>query len=302
MRQMPATPALAAQIGMVPQSRRNLLRLCAAAGLSAASLAMPAVAGEAAPIRIGGTGASLGGIKLLAEAFSRRRGAVPVSVVSGLGTQGSLRAVAGGALDLAVAARATNAEEQAAGLRSTLYATTPFGFATHRDTAVEAISLREIIAILGGTMTTWPNGTPIRVVRRPASDSDTHLIAAISPEMHEAVATSFRRPGLVTAATDHDNLEALEVVAGTFGTASLSHILTERRNVRLLTLDGHAPTVEAVAASRYPLVKSFYVTRRQALSPAAADFAAFMMSPEAATLLRGHGHLPVADATAARVG
>lgn len=73
-------------------------------------------------------------MRLLGDAFSRTDPAIKIEIVTGLGTLGGIRALAAGAVDLAVAARSATAEERGVGLRSTLYAATPLASATHPGT------------------------------------------------------------------------------------------------------------------------------------------------------------------------
>lgn len=120
--------------------------------------------------------------------------------------------------------------------------------------------------------------------------------------MKAAVAASFARPGLVTAATDHDNLAVLEAAPGSLGTSSLCHVATKRRAVRLLTLDGNKPSVEALAAGRYPMAKSLHLVAREARDGAVKAFCGFVHGPEAAPLLRANGHLPAADHRSGQAG
>jgi phosphate transport system substrate-binding protein len=137
------------------------------------------------------------------------------------------------------------------------------------------------------------DGTPIRVLRRPASDTDTTALAAASPAMARALAAAQRRPGLVTAGTDQDNADALEAVHGSFGAVTLAQFLSEKRRLALFALDGVEPTPEAVAAGRYPLSKLFFFVTRAEPAPAAAAFMGFVAGPEARAVLAGLGQEPV---------
>ena len=87
-----------------------------------------------------------------------------VKVLPSLGTGGGLAAVAAGAIDLAVAARALNDAERAKGLQCFAYAQTPMAFVTHPDVGVRGVTLAEVAAILAGRHA--------RVAERDANPTD----------------------------------------------------------------------------------------------------------------------------------
>ena len=272
--------------------------LVAAAALVAAGRAPSARASKAQPVRIGGTGGAIGTVRALAEAQRRRDpAAAELQLLPNLGTSGGIAAVLEGAADIALAARLPTDAERAAGARHTPYARTPFAFATRAGgAAVRAVALDDVARIYAGELAEWPGGAPIRVVRRPASDSDTLTLEAVSPAMARAVTAAQRRPGLVTAGTDQDNADALEAVHGSFGAITLAQFLSEGRKLALFALDGVEPTPDAVAAGRYPLSKTFCFVTRSEPAPEAAAFMAFVAGPEGGAVLAGLGQEPVARA------
>jgi ABC-type phosphate transport system substrate-binding protein len=83
-------------------------------------------------VRIGGTGAATALMQSLGSAFSENS-EDPVDVIPSLGTNGAIRAVAAGALDIAVSGRALTPQEEAAGLVVLSTMRTPFGFLSSRS-------------------------------------------------------------------------------------------------------------------------------------------------------------------------
>lgn len=270
------------------------MALAAAAALFATGRAPSALA-SSGPVRIGGTGGALGTVRVLAEAYRRRdpAAAAALLLLPNLGTSGGIAAVLEGAADIALAARPPTDAERVAGARHTPYARTPFAFATGAGGAVRAVALDDVVRIYAGELAKWPGGAPIRIVRRPARDSDTLTLEAVSPAMARAVAAAGRRPGLVTAGNDQDNADALEAVQGSFGAITLAQFLSEERRLALLALDGVEPTPAAVAAGRYPLAKTFCFVTRAEPAPAVAAFMAFVAGPEGGAVLAGLGQEPV---------
>ena len=219
-------PANAASPNPPGAGRRTAL--AAAAALFAAGRAPSSLASSGPPVRIGGTGGALGTVRALAEVHRRRDpAAAEMRLLPSLGTSGGIAAVLEGAADIAVAGRPPNDAERAAGARHAPFARTPFAFATRAGgAAIRAVALDDVARIYAGELAEWPGGAPIRVVRRPASDSDTLTLAALSPAMARAVAAAQRRPGLVTAGTDQDNADALEAVHDSFGAITLAQFLS----------------------------------------------------------------------------
>jgi phosphate transport system substrate-binding protein len=254
--------------------------------MAAALLAAPAILRASPPmIRIGGTGAALGGMKLLGDQLVANGHGLRVHLVTDLGTIGGIRALVAGILDLSVAARPITAAEAAQGLVDRSYASTPLALATHPSTEVTDLTLADAVAMIGGTRATWPDGTPVRVSRRPAKDTDMKILAGLSPAMAEAVAALTRRPGLATASSDHDQVTALEAARGSFGAIALSLVRTEQRAVTLLRLDGRAPD-----AADWPMHKPLHAVTRAAPSAAVQDFLAQLTNAQTAALLSPLGH------------
>jgi phosphate transport system substrate-binding protein len=273
--------------------RRTALA-AAAAALLATGRAFPARA-SGGSLRIAGTGSAMSTVRALAEAHHRRDpAAAELRFLPNLGTSGGIAAVLEGAADIALAARPPTDAERAAGVRDTAYARTPLAFATKAGgAAARATAMADVVRIHAGELAEWPDGAPIRVVRRPPSDSAALTLAAASPAMAGALAAAQRRPGLVTAGTDQDNADALEAVHGSFGAITLAQFLSEGRRLALFTLDGVEPTPHAVAEGRYPLSMTFRFVTRAEPAPAAAAFMGFVAGPEGGAVLAGLGQEPV---------
>lgn len=266
----------------MPRHRLPTRRACLPLGAGALSLAVIGrVAASGLAIRVGGSGAGLAGLMLL-ESLERERD-VALRKVPGLGTAGGIRAVRAGQLDVAISARAPSPAESQDSLRWAEYARTPVVFATHPGTAAESLGLEEVVGMIGGAVTHWPDGLTIRLSRRPDQDSDTAILASLSPAMAQAVAGLQRRPGVPTAGTDHDQAEALEAMAGTLGVLSLSLILSERRELKPLPLRDGPPSA---------MLKSLFVVTRRDPPPHVEAFLRLLRGEQAGRILAAHGHMP----------
>lgn len=269
-----------------PVARRSVL-----AGLLGIAALRPARA--ASPVRIGGTGGALGALQLLVATFCAANPSIEIEVLPSLGTGGGLRALQAGAITLAVAARDLTERERAIGLQGREYARTPLIFATGVDIGSRDLTCDDVARIYAGEMTEWPDGTPLRLVRRPPTEADWTLLAGLSPAMTRAIELAMRRPGLVTAATDQDNADAIESVRGSFGLLSLGQMLSERRRLTPFALDGIRPQQALAALDEWRLRRRLYIVSSSSRTPPEARaFLQFLSGPVAGAVLAGCGHLP----------
>ena len=248
---------------------------------------------RAETLRITGTGGAIGGMRLLAEAFRKAEPGVEVILPRSIGSSGGIRAAIAGKLDIGLSARPLSAEERAEGGRQTAYARTAFVFAVNPDVNLSDTTLAEVIDIYAGRKTGWEDGTALRLILRPAADTDTITLRKISPEMAHAVERSQKREGLIVATTDQDSADAIERTSGSFGTTTLALVVSEKRRIRMLSLSGVQPTTKSVRDGTYPYTKTFFMVTRQAPSPTAERFIRFVRSPEGKAILSRVGHIPL---------
>lgn len=260
-----------------------------------AAFALAAVGAHADSIKIGGTGTGLGTMKLLVREFNKSRPDAQLVVTPSLGSTGAIRAVLAGAVDIGISARPVTAEESRQGASARAYARTPFVIATWAKNDSAGLTLDELVQIYSGKVTRWPDGSPIRLVVRPDSDTDTVALRTFSAAMSGAVTAALARKGLRMADTDQDNADALEKLPGSLGTTTLTQIMAESRAIRPLALDGVAPTLQSLAAGRYRHFKTLHLVTGPNPSPLARDFVAYIRSPAGQAVLAGSGNLAVRE-------
>jgi len=244
-------------------------------------------------VRISGTGGAIGGMRLLAEAFRKAEKGVDVIILPSLGSSGGIRAVLAGRLDIGLSARPLSPEEMAQGPRQTAYARTALVFAVNPDVKRSDTTLAEVIDIYAGRKTTWEDGTALRLILRPAADTDTVILRNMSGEMAYAVQQSQNREGLIVASTDQHSADVIERTSGSFGTTTLALVASEKRKIRMLSLSGATPTTKSVRDGTYPYSKTFFMVTRQTPSPAAGKFVRFVRSPGGKAILSRVGHVPL---------
>jgi phosphate transport system substrate-binding protein len=258
--------------------------------VTALLLALSGAGASAEEMKIGGTGASLGTMGLLADRFGQNNPDIKIITVPNLGSAGGIKAVDKGAIELALTSRPLNASEGALGVSQLEYARTPFVFAVATKSAVRAITREELADIYAGKTVKWPDGSAIRVVLRPPSDIDTAMVRGVSAGVGQGLSVAEKRPGVQFSVTDQDAAGDLERIPGAIGPSSLALILSERRSLRALKLDGVEPTPANAASNAYPLYKRLFFVTGAKRPPAVERFIAYVQSAEGRKILTDNGH------------
>ena len=243
-------------------------------------------------IRISGTGGAMETMRILGEAFRKNNPGIRVEMVSGMGSSGSIKAVLAGRLDIGLSGRTLNDEEREQGAVETRYAKTPFVFAVNRTLKITGMTLEGVAGIYAGNRD-WEGGKRIRLVLRSPKDSDVPVLKSMSPAMSAAVDVALRRKGMIIATTDDDAVDIIESVPGAFGGTTLSLVLSEKRALRVLALDGVVPSVRTMADRSYPYSKTFFMVTRKNPSDAVLRFIAFVRSPAGSAILSKYGQVAV---------
>ena len=249
-----------------------------------------AVAVQAQEIKIGGTGASLGTMQVLAQAYAKTQADAKITVLPSMGSGGGIKAVLAGAIQIGVSSRPLSEAESKAGAVAIEYGRTPFVFATTAASKATGITTQNLADFYAGKVDQWPDGSKLRLVLRPIGDSDSELIKAMSPAMREAKSAAEQRKGMVFTVTDQDTASSIEKVPGALGPSTLALMLSEERALKALTLDGVVPSAENIANGRYPLFKQLLIVTGPKTPPEAQAFVSFVRSGAGREILAQTGH------------
>ena len=239
-------------------------------------------------LKLGGSGAGLGLLRVLADAHVRNTPGDRIEIVPSLGSAGGISAVASGALDLGVSGRDLSEKETKLAVTGRAFVETPFVFATSRQ-GPTLIESNQVVKIISGEISAWPDGKPLRLILRPKTDAVTIYLQAKYPGAREAMDKARSRPDLPIAATDQDNVDLASRFEGSFAGVTLAQFMTERHNLSIIELDGVNPAKAWSTSATYPLTYVLYLIEPKTLSPAAARFRLFLQSNAAADLFQQHG-------------
>jgi phosphate transport system substrate-binding protein len=256
--------------------------------LTASDFSSAALAAE--PVRVGGTGAAFGFLQSLGDAYSARSGVKVVNVPS-LGSGGGLRAVAEDKIDLAVSGRSLRADEIAKGLAVVMIVRTPYFIVTsHRNPG--GLKSADMATLYAKPNATWADGSPVRIVLRPRSDSDTDLMGELFAGMAQALEAARSRPEVPTGATDQDNGDLAERISGSLTGMTGTQLKMENRRLRAVALDGVEATFSNFENGTYRYSKKLYFVVKGGGSPEVVRFIDFVRSAEGVKVLREAEALP----------
>lgn len=258
--------------------------------IAACLLTLGSSLATAETLTIGGSSAGIGTMRLLATGFAKVAPAVSVVLAPNLGSRGGMKALAPGAIDVAIISRPLSAEEAAQGLVAVEYGKTPFGFVTKMEEARGFKTLAELAEVFGGQRPAWPDQTPVRLVLFPAGDRDTAQLQAFSPAMKQAVQTALARPGIIIRNSDDAIADAIESIPGAMGANTLALISSEGRKLRMLPLNGVVPSPKSLADGSYPYFKTMLLVRKSVGKEAAVRFFDYVASPAGQQILLNSGH------------
>lgn len=267
------------------------IRRCALAGVMLFGAPYAGIAAENSVVRIGGTGMALAAMRQVGERLRAGDPTIGVEVLPSLGTQGGLKALAEGAIDVAVVARFLTAAEKARGVAEATCLTTALVFASSHP-APSGITKADLPGIYARAAPAWPDGRPLKILLRSRAGSENDYLIAAIPGMQTALEAAYKRSGVPVATTDQDNAQLALRTAGSFAIMTLLQINAERLNLRTVALDGVTASAEAFADKTYPLSVHVCIVLPAAPTPAAAKFVAYLTSPPGQALMQGLGATP----------
>lgn len=282
------------------QRTRLVRRLSACCGLAIAVLASwvgpamtaPDAAAPGTPVRIGGTGMALTAFREIGNAFTAAAAGTSVAVLPSLGTQGGLRALQEGAVDVAVTGRRLTDAERALGFVEAFCVRTPLAFVSSHP-APPGLRSADLPRLYGEPAPRWPDGKPLNIVMRTRAGSENGYLAAFNPAMRPALEAAYARPGVPVATTDQDNGDLAQRIDGSLTVMSLLQLRSEKLDLRPVPLDGVEPHAEGLEDRSYPLSVAVCAVVKGEPRPETTRLLSYLRSPAGLALLRAHGAIPV---------
>jgi phosphate transport system substrate-binding protein len=241
--------------------------------------------------RVGGTGMALKAMRVLSDDFSAIVPTTRLEILRSLGTSGGIRALAEGAIDIALSARERTPQESAKGVQKAACFRTAMVFASS-DPSPSGIALADLPDLYRSVDRKWPDGMPIKVILRSRSGSENEYIVDANPAMAGAIEEALKRSGTPAGSTDQLNAELAMQTAGSLALMTLLQVRAEHLNLQMLPIDGNAPTLEALDDNTYPLPINICLLTMRTRPPAVSLFLGYFWSAAARDRLRTLGAIP----------
>ncbi|MEX2450487.1 MAG: substrate-binding domain-containing protein [Rhodospirillales bacterium] len=250
-------------------------------------------AGLAETLVLGGAGGALGTMHMMADAYSARHRGVEIKILASLGSGGGIKAVLSDALDLGLASRSLKSKERQAGAREIPYGQSAVVFVTPARTKIVDVTTDQILDIFSRTIRHWHDGTPIRPILRPLSDSNTRILARQVSGFDRVYRNILMAAGIPILYTEQKNAHMIETTPGAIGFTSLAQALSEKHPLNVLSYNGTTAAPKTIADRSYPLSKTFRFIVRNKPEPPVVQFFDFVFSAEGSAILRQTGHAPL---------
>lgn len=189
----------------------------------------------------------------------------------------------------------TTAEKSGKELKMTPIGREAFVFFVHQKNAVSGLSMEQIKEIYAGKITNWEavGGAKdsIRAFQRPADSGSQsaleHLMGDI-PIMEaptENIASGMG--GIINEVSQYKNYK--NAIGYTFRFYSTE--MVKNKEIKLLEIDGIAPTKETIRSGEYPIASEFYVVTAGTENPNVEKFIAWILSPQGQELIEKTGYV-----------
>jgi phosphate transport system substrate-binding protein len=245
-------------------------------------------------LTIGGSGTAIAAMAQLGQKFSAATGH-QVEIVPKLGSSGAIRAIEDGVVELCVSGRPVKPDEAARGLANRLVIRTPYLLVTSHPSP-NSLTKDDVLEAFRSGSPTWADKEPIRVILRRRNGSTTAHLGQLFPGLASALEAARRRPEVITAPTDADNVAAAQRIPGSLTGMTYLQFKAEKPNLRPVPIEGLEPSFEAFEAGSYPFARTLYVVGPANAAPAAERFLAFLRDPEGQSALREAGAQVILEA------
>ena len=193
-----------------------------------------------------------------------------------------------------------DAEEAGVELRLHPMGKEAFVFFVNRENPIDNLTRAEIQGIYQKTYTNWwdlgGRNTPILPFQRPAnSGSQTAMEAFMEGKplpapLREEFAAGMG--GIVDAVAEYRNYEGAIGYSFRFYATGMK----KSEGLKLLAIDGIAPTVENIADDSYPLTSQLYAVTAGEPEGTVKALLQWLSSPQGQALIEGSGYVPLAPA------
>lgn len=226
-------------------------------------------------------------VEVAAQAYEAAHPGVEIDVQGG-GSSVGISSARSGLADLGMVSRALKPDE--ADLVATPVALDGIALVVHASNPVTDLTTADVVAIFSGERAEWAPGRPVTVVNKEEGRATLELF-----EAHFGLKGRFTPSAVIVG----PNGQAIATVAGnpdaityvSIGSAMVAE--ADGTPIRRVSLDGEAATPDAVASGSYPLARPLVLVTEGPPTGLAAEFVAYLLSPEGQAIARAQDFVPV---------
>jgi phosphate transport system substrate-binding protein len=241
-----------------------------------------------ASLLIAGATSMLPALEALTAAFTARNGYID-AVVEGGGSTPGLIAVQRGAIEIAALTRQPTRFEETGETRAFLIAKDAIAVASHPSVPLKGLSYAAVRRVFQGQVRRWSEiggpDMPVRLIHRRDETSIEHSAAQQMLLEQQDVPDSAEH-----VASAEEMQRILRRENGAVGYLALKDTTD---NLNILEIGGVPLTRLTALSGRYPLTRPYYLATHGPLSPAVAEFLAFVREPEGQGILERDGLIRV---------
>ncbi|MFJ8064990.1 PstS family phosphate ABC transporter substrate-binding protein [Psychrobacillus sp. NPDC096426] len=205
-----------------------------------------------------------------------------------------------GEVDMIFAAAPSQSQTKTAKQNGKELKMTPIGreafvFFVHQKNPISDLSMEQIKNIYAGKVTNWQEvgglNDNIRAFQRPADSGSQsaleHLMGDL-PIMEaptEDIASGMG--GIINEVSQYKNYK--NAIGYTFRFYSTE--MVQNKKIKLLEIDGIAPTKETIRSGEYPIASEFYIVTAGTDNPNVEKFIAWILSPQGQELIEKTGYI-----------
>lgn len=262
-----------------------------ACGDGASATGAGSAAGGAARVTVVGSSTISPLMAEIAKDFEKGKPDVRIDVQAG-GSSRGITDVRNGVAEIGMVSRALKPDESELG--RTLIARDGVSVIVHRDNTVQGLAKAQLVEIYTGRITNWSQvggpDLPITVVSKAEGRSTLEVFS-------DYVGLSYKDiKAQMIIGDNQQGIQAVSTTPGAIAYVSIGTAEYEASNgaaIRLVPLDGMAPTTQAVAEGRFPMVRELNLVYKSPMAPNVQALIEHAGSPKSAEIIRGQYMVPV---------
>ena len=255
--------------------------------------AVASFAPDSTVVRVVGTGAMTPLAMRLAAAWTEHLRGEPVVVEASVGSGGGIRAAVEGAADLGMISRGLTDNEMHLQLLVVPIARDAVVLATHPGVGAKNLTSAQIMDFYSGSVTMFPDGTPVTVLLRDRQESANGVLDRMVPGL-AAIREEARRTHRFQVLYHDDAMGVtLATLPGALGVFSLGVAVTGKVPLNIPAIDGVVPSLTTMADGSWIATRELAFVLRPDRLERVRPFLKFVGSSDGRQLIEASGYLPL---------